>query len=187
MRGRERNTGSYPVSEQDSDTSSINLLISILLRYPEIINVGFEPDVKRLRFRLVVSRGVGREEFEAFRAKLLGSLEAYLCLRGEPGPPDAGVLRFACMGYTILQVECGLRLLSKEAISLIVEFTGEFFKEHLVVEREDEVPEEERQAQDDMIENLLIDARDAHHSRNLIGFREDGRVVVFNRPLSNRR
>lgn len=183
---KEGNAGVLP-QEGFEDSSGVNLLISILLRYPEIINVSFEPGHKTLGFTLMLRRKLDDREFEAFRRLMVESLKGYLALVGRVEEPGICLRKAICLGHTLIRISCDISLLTHETISLLVESAVGFFGEDLIAEGQGRPPEEDRESQDEVIENLLADTRDKHYQRSLIGFREDGRVLVFNRPISRKR
>jgi hypothetical protein len=66
--------------EVDGSSASIGLLVSILVRYPEICTVSYTPDAKMLGFSFMVSRRLEDDEVQGFRSRALDSISVYLDL-----------------------------------------------------------------------------------------------------------
>jgi len=63
---------------------------------------------------------------------------------------------------------------------MILALAAEAFGKDLVVDRLPDVEHDELAAQEELIEEMLEDLRESPHEPNLIAFREEGRVLVFN-------
>ena len=74
-----------------------------------------------------------------------------------------------------------LSTLTAEEISLMVGIVTQRFGDNLVKDRCEDLPEEDVFVHEEMIRNLLADVTDASQEKKIIGFREEGRVMVFNR------
>ncbi|HHY47350.1 MAG TPA: hypothetical protein GX506_08660 [Firmicutes bacterium] len=183
---------------EDNPQNSVNLLMSILVRYPEIMTVKFDPQSRSLRLTLAVrrprardrerseARPPARELFSVFEKRLRDSLASYSGLLGTK-PAEISVDIIESGSFSLINVRRDVGTLTQEEISLMIDIAGEVFGEDLVREQEGSLVEEERIAQDEMIENMLDDLRESLQVRKLIGFREEGRVVVFNKSVQGRR
>jgi hypothetical protein len=84
-------------------------------------------------------------------------------------------------GLTFLEINRNIESLTQEEIALITGVVHEFFDEFLILDQEDALQEEDTLLQEEMIEHMLEDLKDSRQEKRLIGFREEGRVLVFNR------
>ncbi|NLS45576.1 MAG: hypothetical protein GX969_07570 [Firmicutes bacterium] len=166
----------------DSTANSVSLLISILVRYPEIATVNFVPEGKILKFTFMTASPISDRLWDDFRNRLLESVEAYAFLvrRGTPG------IKVELLEYgnvSIVEISRDIETLTQEEISLIIELARSSLGSELIAEgsNSDGEFEEELVYQDEMIETMLDDLRESVQQRKLIGFREEGRVLVFNK------
>ncbi|MCR4425755.1 MAG: hypothetical protein NUW23_06125 [Firmicutes bacterium] len=171
--------------EIDGSSSSVGLLVSILVRYPEICTVSYVPDARSLEFSFMVARALKPEEFEDFRTRALSSISVYLHLLRLEQAPVAKIAACYIDGITQIQMTRDVSTLTGEEISLLIGLVLEAFGEDLIKDRSDALEEEEMEVQEEFIENLLADLKETMQEKKLIGYREEGRVVVFNRPLGS--
>lgn len=168
--------------EVDGSSASVGLLVSILVRYPEICTVSYMPDTRLLGFSFMVSRKVESDEFEAFRTRAVASISVYLDLLRFNESPVAEIESSDLGIVTQIKIVRDVVTLTGEEISLLIGLTLEAFSDDLVTDRQEALEEEEAIVQEEFIANLLADLKETTQEKRLIGFREGGRVVVFNRP-----
>lgn len=84
-------------------------------------------------------------------------------------------------GIGILQITRDVATLSQTELALIVELVLDRFGPDLIVDDGDSLVEEDMLAQDELIREMLADLQDGRLERNLIAFRDGGRVLVFNK------
>lgn len=171
----------------DGTANGVSLLISILVRYPEIATVNFVPQGKVLKFTFMVSRPISEDTWKAFRDGLRKSVEAYAALVHGMSP----MLRVERRDYgevSLIEISRDAATLTQEEISLIIEFARAQLGSSLVTEgvTDEGTFDEDLVFQDEMIENMLEDLKETIQHRKLIGFREDGRVLVFNKQSEKR-
>ncbi len=170
--------------EDVEDNNSINLLISILVRYPEVTYVNFVPDDKTLRFTFMVKGSMSEPELKRFDDSLRKAIGVYSELIGE----NPSIIDIKCRllnGITFIEVHRDVSTLTQEEISLIMGLSSDFFKDSLIRDHVEALIEEDKRAQEELIENMLEDLRASFRGRSLIGFREEGRVLVFNKNVRN--
>lgn len=174
--------------EPEGLQNSVGLLISILVRYPEVGTVKYQPEEKSLRFTFMVSGLVEEEDFRAFAGRLKDSLLTFAFVSGRR-------MRVCLLekteynGFTLIEVHRDVESLSREEISLIASLLGDSFGERVVKEVQEPLLEEDQLYQEELIEHMLDDLRQGQITKDLIGFRENGRVFVFDKadPWSRRR
>jgi hypothetical protein len=166
--------------EGESFSNSMSLIAFLLVRYPEIGSVRFDPGQKTLLFSFVLAKALSKDEFESFKDKLLLSINNMVQLQER----DAGTIEISCAEYdglTFLEIVRNIESLTQEEIALLTGIIHDFFEEYLVLDQEEALQEEDTILQEEMIEHMLEDLKDSRQEKRLIGFREEGRVLVFNR------
>ena len=71
--------------------------------------------------------------------------------------------------------------LSKGEIALIIVLLRENLSGKLMSDENDALLEEDLLVQEEVIDNMLENIKNQHNCNGLIGIREDGRVLVFNK------
>lgn len=168
--------------EIDGSSASIGLLVSILVRYPEVCTVSYTPDAKMLGFSFMVSRRLEDDEVEGFRSSVLDSISVYLDLLKFGETPTVEVCAVYLGSITQIQVTRDVATLTGDEISLLIGLIIDAFDDDLVTDRSEDLEEEEMIVQEEFIANLLVDLKETTQEKRLIGFREGGRVIVYNRP-----
>jgi len=171
-----------PRYRQDSGElcDSIGLLISILVRYPEIGTVKFSPQSQTLKLSFILSRLISNEEYQIFTERLCTSLEAYNMLEAQTDVIiNTSYDQYEQIG--VLEIDRDVHTLSRTEISLIITIIKDHFEGNLVIDKNDSLLEEDLLVQEELIENMLEHLKGVRYEKNLIGIREDGRVMVFNK------
>lgn len=166
--------------ESDKTQNSIGLLISILVRYPEVGTIKYEPDQKVLKFTFILNKRLGSERFRIFTRKLEESLGA-LAVVTQRELALVAVERFDYKQFTLIEVKRDVESLSQEEISLLSSLAHDYFGNSLVMEGNEPIQEEDLLLQEELIDHMLEDIKENLVEKDLIGFREEGRVFVFNK------
>ena len=167
-----------PDEEQTSD--GVNLLISILVRYPEIGTIRFDPQHNSLKLTFMLSGIPSQTEFATTKQLLLDSTAVYHMLEGFViSTSDVQLSTYDQVAMlTILR---DVHTLSKGEIDLVITLLRDKFRDRLVTDRNDSMLEEDLLIQEDLIDNMLENMKLHRACHGLIGIREDGRVQVFNK------
>jgi hypothetical protein len=166
------------LQEQISD--GVNLLISILVRYPEIATVSFRKQNDSLEFTFMVSGLLPALEYDVSRKMLLDSIAAYHLLTNQAAEISEVELS-SCEQVTMLTINRDVHTLSKGEITLLIALLRDKFMERLVIDSNDSLLEEDLLIQEELIADMLENIKNERTEHNLIGIREDGRVLVFNK------
>lgn len=161
-------------------TDSVGLLISILVRYPEVATINFDPEKQLLKFTFIYSQELGDNELASLKVKLSDSIEAYNLLEGKETLLVA-INHNICDNLTMIEVQRDVQSLAQEEITLIVELFRQCLNSNLVTEENDRLFEEDIIAQEEMIEHMLQCIKGSAEKKYLFAFREEGRVLVFNK------
>lgn len=168
--------------QQDDDrvSTGVNLLISILVRYPEIGTINFDADNNTIKLTFMLSGIPTQTEFSQIQAMLLNSIAAYHVLEGT-NPVTADVQLSSCEQVAMLTILRDVPTLSKGEIALIIALLRDNLKDKLIADENDTMLEEDLLVQEEVIDNMLENIKNQRNCSGLIGIREDGRVLVFNK------
>lgn len=166
------------MSFRNSDDRRASLLISMLVRYPEVARVNYDPRQQTVRMGLLIAGGLSDSEFEKVQRELNDTIDVYKML-DQRQPLLVEINRDAYGDLTALSVTRDVHTFTPEEIYTVVEFFRERFQGRLVSEYPDYVGEDEMIAQDEMIQEALADLHAGRSGKNLIAIREEGRVIVF--------
>lgn len=160
--------------------NSVGLLISILVRYPEIASIKFTHKNKILHMSFLLSSTIADDFYADFKENFQNSIAAYHMLENKSTIVNE-LLKTDCESITMLELSRDVETLSQGEISLTIAILREAFQNLLVTDISlDPTWEEDLDLQDELIECMLEDTKSDREERNLIGIREDGRVLVFN-------
>ncbi|MHB8171627.1 MAG: hypothetical protein ACYDG6_08805 [Thermincolia bacterium] len=161
-----------------SDT--IGLLISILVRYPEVASINFDPQGQVLKFTFIFSGDISKDEQETFEAKLWNYLDAYLQLE-DMNNEVASIQWLTYDKFSILELTRDVDTLTQEEIAIITSLVKDDFGHGLVTESSDSIAEEDLMMQEELISHMLENLKGSRQEKKLIAFREEGKVLVFNK------
>lgn len=171
------------VGIDESAGGSVGLLMSVLVRYPEVSSMKYDPELKEVRFAFIVGRILPDSEFAAFWETLRASLDAYAYVTSREDFP-LELERQVCDHFTVIEISRDVETLCQEEISLVISLAHEAFGQDLVIDDAEPIEEEDAEIQDGVIDQMLDNLKDSVNERRLYGFREEGRVMVFNRSIA---
>lgn len=162
----------------DAMSESIGLLISLLVRYPEVGTINYEPKTRVLKFTFIVKEALAPEKVAALKKKLSSCLGAFAFLT-KKGRRLASLEASTHENFTFLEIKRDVASLTEEEISLIIGLMREEFGQSLITEQNDPLLEEELLAEGDLIGHMLENVKEKTPEKRLIAFREEGKVLVF--------
>lgn len=166
----------YRNGENVSD--SMGLLISMLVMYPEIGTINFDPETNNIKITFIMLKIIPESVLEEFRKKILSCLETFHYLESQ----TTGFLDFNycyCEDITLLEYKRDVQSLTSDEISLTIAMVRESFNEYLINDNEE--VEEEHLFEEELIGKMLESVRYTVPDKKLIAFREEGRVLIFNK------
>lgn len=168
--------GAGPVAHQGG---TVGLFVSILTRYPEVASVTYKGETHCLRLTFIVRSALPGERVRELKDLLAKAVTGYAWLARQEVRwfELEAVVR---QGVSVLELWRDLDSLTQDELSLILTLTAEFLGEDLVVDQVPAVDGDDLVAQDELIAEMLEDLRSTRTQPNLIAFREEGRVLVFN-------
>ncbi len=159
----------------------INLLTSILLCYPEISTISFEPEKDEVHLNYTVNKQLSDDERTQSRIFLADSLAAYHYLEGiEPEMCDISLEPQGKVNF--VNIRRDVSSFSHGEIRLLSELLQEKFGSS-VNEDSGNVPliDSSVLAQSELIDTMLGSIKINPVDERMVGIREDGRVIVFNK------
>ncbi len=167
--------------EYEPANSGIGLLFSLLTRHNEICSATYTPEDSSLSMAYLVCRKIGQDELAALRNRLVYSIEAIWEILRMPSGSKHELQVDELGEYTRLTVVRDISSLSSEEIALIVGIIEEFFETGLLRDNQDD--DYDGLPSDEAINNMIIDVKTSTGEKNIIGYRDEGRIVVFDKPL----
>lgn len=156
----------------------VDLFVAILVRFPQVSAVHYDPVQKTLRLVFLLKKG--EQDFYQFARDFEAHLSLFHQLRAGD-VTTASLKKMENNQLTTVEVVRDLASISLVELKLIVQLLVGFYGDNVI--QEGAAMEEE----DEQEQNLLIDALLRSGSwrprERLTGFRENGRVLVFSMPL----
>lgn len=162
------------------DEESINLLTTLLVRYPELCTINYSPQGNVLRLSFIVKKEVREEEIRDFESELSLCINAYLHFESGIKPKRFRVHHYYGPGITVIDIARDTETLTQKEIGLLIDYIKEKYLQDIACE-ELYGDESELSQQDDFIGSLLERFRRNNPAHRLIAVREEGKVLVFQR------
>ena len=162
----------------------IKFLASILVCYPEIGTVSYEPGEDALHFSFALKEVLPRKTYEDVGKFVQESILTYHCLEGYH---DARIEIFLeGQGNTaFFHIIRDIATISQGEISMVTTIMHEQLGNILVVDKDEDIYMDMEAAgepaQEEFIDRMIITLKAGRMSERMIGVREDGRVMVFNK------
>jgi len=162
-------------SVENADT--VGLVCALLERFPELSSIRSMPNDRTVRLTFAVSRRLDRSAQAALCEAVDDHVQGF-CSLGKLVPET---LRVDCEGdraMTFVHVTRDLETFSKEELDLLGGFFAETFGDALV---RNPAPEEQFDDDPATADEAAFAAVEAlrDHSKSLVGFREEKRVLVY--------
>jgi hypothetical protein len=110
----------------------------------------------------------------------MDSIAAYHSLEGIMGASSI-VRSSTCDHVAMLTLRRDVSTLSRGEIALVIALLRENLQGRLVADENDAILEEDLLVQEEVIGDMLESMKKTRSSNGLIGIREDGKVLVFNK------
>ncbi|MDD3654189.1 MAG: hypothetical protein PHO01_08415 [Desulfotomaculaceae bacterium] len=166
--------------DRNDVTGSVGLLTSILVRYPEVATINFDPEKHLLKFTFIYSGVLEIKELDNLKEKLIESIEVYSLLKRK----ETSMVSLQSQVYdnlTVIEVQRDVDTLVQEEITLIVELFHLYLNNNLVTEEDEHYFEEDLVAQEEVIVHMLAKMKNTSQDKYLFAFRQEGKVLVFDK------
>ena len=165
--------------DSESYANSMSLIVSLLIRYPEIATLKLNPVERSFMFSFIFRYRFPLPEQKAFREELEMSLEALAVLdRAQPQMIDFLFKRQKDLSF--LEIKRDIASFSPEELSLIVKIINDRYGREIIKDEDSEAGEEDLLFQEEMIAHMMEELKETEQEKELIGIREEGRVMIFN-------
>ncbi|MBV9271979.1 MAG: hypothetical protein JO165_12865, partial [Candidatus Eremiobacteraeota bacterium] len=159
---------------ENSDT--VSLICALLVRFPEIASIRSMPGQVRLTY--AIGKRLDRKSQAAIGEDIADHVQSFLRLSGDEG--DVEVECESDRSVTFVHVSRDLQSFSKDELVMITGLFAQRFGDTLVRNPDvEEHPDEDPQAQDEIVEYAIEALCDPDQTKNLVGFREEKRVLVY--------
>lgn len=166
--------------EKKPNMDCVNLLTSVLIYYPEISKISIEPDEK-IYINYIIQKILTDEEIEKTRTLLEECLKSYHYLQKTQVECDEVKINIEEKA-TFVTIKRDMKTFSHGELRLINTLINEEFGELLIMDT-DKIPmiDSTMLAQMDLIDTMFASLKINPVVEKMIGIREAGRVIVFNK------
>lgn len=166
--------------EKKPNMDCVNLLTSVLIYYPEISKISIEPDEK-IYINYIIQKILTDEEIEKTRTLLEECLKSYHYLQKTQVECDEVKINIEEKA-TFITIKRDMKTFSHGELRLINILINEEFGELLIMDT-DKIPmiDSTMLAQMDLIDTMFASLKINPVVEKMIGIREAGRVIVFNK------
>lgn len=166
--------------EKKPNMDCVNLLTSVLIYYPEISKISIEPDEK-IYINYIIQKILTDEEIEKTRTFLEECLKSYHYLEKTQVECDEVKVNIEEKA-TFITIKRDMKTFSHGELRLINTLINEEFGELLIMDT-DKIPmiDSTMLAQIDLIDTMFASLKINPVVEKMIGIREAGRVIVFNK------
>lgn len=167
-------------NEKKPNMDCVNLLTSVLIYYPEISKISIEPDEK-IYINYIIQKILTDEEIEKTRTLLEECLKSYHYLEKTQVECDEVKVNIEEKA-TFITIKRDMKTFSHGELRLINTLINEEFGELLIMDT-DKIPmiDSTMLAQMDLIDTMFASLKINPVVEKMIGIREAGRVIVFNK------
>jgi len=155
---------------------SSGLLVSILLRYPEIVTISCSQEQQTISLKFLVNKEI--DYFDSLKHKITQAIELYHSLEKS----RVSVLKIEKneQRFDSLIVTRDLKSITLGEMNLIIELIKAEIGKYLIID-ESNLEEDELILQEEIIDYMLNFIHSNGTESSITAIRDDGRVLVFNR------
>ncbi len=164
----------------EAPPDGVNLLVSMLVHYPEISSLAYEPKNNVLTLKFIISPIEDKEAVLLKIDLLEESLTAFYALM-KLRPLLARINIEGEGKLAVLAIERDVATITRNEVVLLITFLREQLQELLLSDLPPEQQVDDNGFQEELIENMLKSIESNYHGQGLLGIREEGRVLVFNK------
>jgi len=170
----------YIYRDGNNISDNIGLLISILVRYPEIGSINLDSHNKKIKFTFIVAELLDNHYIQDFFLRLEECIGAFLHIKGN----DIHHFEYDSWdhnGLISLEIRRDVETISQDEIALVVGLVNEVFGGMLIIDGSDHLIEEDVDYQEQLIGDILEKIPNTVNFKNLYAYRDEGKVMVFNK------
>ena len=166
--------------KKKTNPDGVNLLASILVCYPEITTISYEPSAETVEITFALKQPMSEADFEKTTVFLGESIAAYHAIHGLYNVGlDFSMELQGELGFMHIKRE--LKSLTRGEVALLAALMRERFGDKLVVDAGGRIDSESQAVQEELIDRMLGNVQQVRLVDRLVGIREEDHVVVFDR------
>lgn len=162
----------------EESNESVNLVVSLLVRHPEISRVIIAPRSAAIAFFFIVRGSLGAAERQRFRQSVVEHVRALAAL-GRGSSADVAVRFSSGDGLTFVEIERDAKTIARDEIALLVGLVAQTFGESLIVNPPAEESDDDSMMQEESVVSALDAVQRGKHRKGLVGFRDERRVLIY--------
>ena len=174
------NSFEVPPSPKKMTDGAEELLVSILIRYPEVTAVNFDPLNQVLKFTFIVNSILTNKEKTKIKQLMLDSINVFNSLKSNR-TRLINIVYQSSDNLTIIELQRDMETIVQGEIAVVMGLFQHCLKTSLVTEDNKPVIEEELAIQEKKINYLLESVKKTTRDKYLFAFREKGQVLVFDK------
>jgi len=162
-----------------NETPGTSLIVSFLIRYPELSSLRFTPESGVMAFTILLKGEVSVEQQSQFESHVHTSMA--VCMEFSRAITAPGTVSHSLMdGVTILTYEQEVATLSILEIRLFMQLASDFYNS-MLGEDVYPLPEEDLEMQERLIEQILLKKETWREEKPIVAYRDGGKVFVYNK------
>jgi len=162
----------------EETNDSVNLVISLLVRHPELSRVIIQPRSAAIALFFIVRAMLDADERARFERSVVEHTRALRALGGG-GKMDVMVRFSAGDDLTFVEIERDAKSIGRDEIAMIVGLVSQTFGERLVVNPPAEEGDDDTSVQEESVVTALDAVQRGRQRKGLVGFRDERRVLVY--------
>ncbi len=167
------------LKQMPEETSSVNMLIYLLLRYPQIIFINYNLAKNLFCISFMLKEKLENERYITFRKGFSDCLVTFKEIVGVNHSTQ--IKRKNVDGRTLLQVTWKNKNISIEEVNLVSSLVLKEFHRELIIETRKENYISQKNNDESEVYEYLQTRKKEREEENLFAFREAGRVYVFDK------
>ena len=168
-------------SKQQIMGDTMTLLVSILIRHPEIATLNFDPQNKQLQFTYIINKHLTHAKEKLLSAKIKEAISVYHHLEQVSDAAYVDVYWRNVVDFSYLMIVRDLAEFTLAELGFINELVQEQVPDLLPADSNEKLWSEEPYLQEEIIGYALEDIKGDAFDKKVVVFREEGRVMVFSK------
>jgi len=161
-------------------TDSVGLLITLLVRYPEIAKINYEPENQLIKMSFLIKSDVNENVISKFVQDLKSSILTFNYL--EQVDNIELLVNYEINDDCIsIDIYRDINTITSSEISLIVQLFQKDFSNSVIADSNEFFYEDELVWQEELISDMLENLKKSNPVKKLLAFRDDGKVRVFDK------
>lgn len=162
----------------EETNDSVNLIVSLLVRHPELSRVIIKPRSAAIAFFFIVRAALDAGDRSRFERSVVEHTQTLRAL-GRGAKADVAVRFSAGDDLTFVEIERDAKSIGRDEIAMIVSLVSQTFGDRLVVNPPAEEGEDDMSVQEESVVSALDAVQRGRQRKGLVGFRDERRVLIY--------